>query len=185
MNDFLEFYNKIINKDKKTWDIFIFEYSNLIYYYIRNTFRKYNFSPRNDEAKEIFNEIIIRLLRKNCFTLKKLKKKNNRSFISYLDIISSHLTIDFLRKQRKSINLKDIEYIPDSFDFIKNIENEELIKKLVKKIPNQQRYLFKLIFKKNFSLDDITKIMSLNKNAIGQLKFRMIHNLRKIKKDLI
>lgn len=184
--EFLNFLYKCANKDKRAWDIFVEKYSNLIYNYIIRALKIYDYPFRYDEVDDIFESVFLAFLDKNCRKLKNFRGQNERSFGAYLREITFHITIDFLRKQRNSVNFEQIQNVisdKKNNETLNNIDLEEIMFMLRDKLPERQKYLFKLIYEEGWELSDITDIMKLKLNAVCQLKHRMINNIIRFAKE--
>lgn len=184
--EFLDFLYKCANKDKKSWDIFVERYSKLIYNYIIRALEIYNYPFHADEVEDIFISVFLGLLDKDCRKLKNFRGHNERSFGAYIREITFNITIDFLRKQRRSVNYEEIQNIISDGKInekLNNMELEEIIFMLKGRLPERQKYLFKLIYEKGWELSEVTDIMKLKLNAVCQLKHRMINKLIKFAKE--
>lgn len=182
---FLDFLNRCVNKEKESWDHFVEQYSRLIYNYIIKTLKKYYYFFQNDEVEEIFNRIFVALLEKDCRRLRNFRGQNERSFGAYLREISFHITVDFLREQRSTVELDQVTHKVFDEDKSKRINYYDL-KKMIEMIkvdlPERHQYLFRMLYEEGLNLADIAEILDLKLNAVHQLKFRMINNIIKIAK---
>ena len=147
----------------------------------------YNYPFHDDEVEDIFISVFLGLLDKDCRKLKNFRGQNDRSFKSYLREITFHMTIDFLRKQRNFVNIEQIQYVisdKKNKEKLNNKDLEEIIFMSRDKLPERQKFLFKLIYEEEWKLSEIADLMELKINAVHQLKHRMINNIiRYIKKE--
>jgi len=183
--DFLNFLDKCVKKDKVAWDRFIEKYSNLVYKYIIKTLNRYTYTFQNGEVSEIFNSIFLALLDEDCRRLRNFRGQNEYSFLAYLREISFHITIDFLRIQRRFIDVEKIQNFISTEDSSTQLDHRDLtqiILKLKDELPERHKYLFKLIYEEDLNPSKIAGLMNINLNALNQLKFRMLKNIIKIAK---
>jgi len=183
--DFLDFLNKCVKKDKFAWDRFTDKYSNLVYKYIVKTLNRYSFIFQNGEVDEIFNNIFLALLDEDCRRLRNFRGQNEYSFLAYLREITFHITVDFLREQRRFIDLEKIQNCISTNDISTKVDYRDLssiISKLKDELPERHKYLFKLIYEEDLNSSQIAEIININLNALHQLTFRMVKNIIKIAK---
>jgi len=178
--DFLDFLYQCKNRDKKAWDIFVDRYSQLIYNYIIRALRRYHYPFHDDEVDDIFDNVFLALLDNNCRKLENFRGRNEGSFRAYLREITFHITVDFLRKHRKFVNfdqIKDVISDKKSRDRFNYGDLEERIFMLSDRLPERQKFLFKLIVEEGLRQSQIADRMKLKPNAVHQLKHRMINNM--------
>jgi len=94
-----------LDKQKKTWDIFVQKYSKLIYWAIRKRLAHSGFQFNQDDVGEIFQEVFLSIL--NSDKLRQIK--NPKTITGWLVVISSNKAVDFMRgkirrDQRIAIN---------------------------------------------------------------------------------
>lgn len=179
---FKKFLNECIRKDKRSWDRFVDRFGNLIYFYIIHTFKRYNYSIKNKEADEIFNDVFLALLQDDCKKIKAFKGDNERSFMVYLRAITFHMVVDFLRAQKRFIGLDKVEFCStrSKIDRFEINEFRRLVSMLRDGLPARHNYLFMLLYEEGLNHLEIAQLMSLTPNAVHQLKFRMLRNIEKI-----
>lgn len=187
--NFLDFLNKCIQRDKAAWDEFVDRYSNYIYNYIIYTLRRYNYFFRDDEIEEIFNNVYLILLDKNCKSLKNFHGQNERSFLAYLRTISFNTSIDYLRAMSHSVDFDTVRNQIEAgnrFNRLHLKDLRELIEIIKDGLPERHSRLFEMLYEKDLNQSEISEIMDLNSNAVHQLKHRMMKNVIKIakRKDL-
>jgi len=183
--EFLLFLGQCIGKEKNAWDIFVKNYSNLMYLYIIRTLRRYSHPVQYEEVDEIFNCIILALLEEDRKRMRNFRGRSEQSFVAYLREICFHMTIDFLRRQKPLIDLEKIEHcisVRDSYNGMDYRDLKQIIGIIREELPERHRYLFKLMYEEDLASSEIAHIMDINLNALHQLKFRMMKNFVKIAK---
>ena len=184
--DFLNLIKACINKEKAAWNTFVVTYGKLIYNYIIRSLRRYSYPFHDDELDEIYNNVFLALIEENYKRLRNFRGQNERSFAAYLRQISFHISIDFLRQQRKSQPLEQIEYKICAKDNYERLDYEvlrEIIGDIKGRLPERHNYLFHLMYEEELDSSEIAEILNIRLNALHQLKFRMIQNLIKIIKN--
>lgn len=86
-----------LSKDKKSWDIFVQKYSKLIYWAIRKRLAVSSFESSQDDIDCIFQEVFVSILNGGkLFQLKDIK-----IIATWLAVIASNKTVDFMRRKIK------------------------------------------------------------------------------------
>jgi RNA polymerase sigma factor (sigma-70 family) len=194
--DDLEFVQRCVNRDKKSWDEFIDRYSRLVYNYIHSTLALKGTNQFNrDNVNDLFQEIFLSLVKDNFKKLRSFKAKNGCSLASWLRQIAINSTIDYLRKCKPSVSLdqetddnfslKDI--IADDSASVKDIlADEEKLKDLkdcIKKLDTDEQYFLELHINRNLTLDRIKELLGISRPAVDMRKSRIIDKLKRCFKD--
>lgn len=184
-SNFLDFLNKCIQKDKTAWDEFVDRYSQYIYNYIIHTLKRYNYAFQVDEIEEIFNNIFLSLLDKNCKSLRNFHGQYEHSLLAYLRTISFNTTIDYLRAVNYFVDFDKVGYQIGTETRFKKIhlkDLREIIEIIKDNLPERHSRLFEMLYEKDLNQSEISEIMDLKSNAVHQLKHRMMKNVIKIAK---
>jgi RNA polymerase sigma factor (sigma-70 family) len=183
--DFSDFLSRCIRKEKDTWDLFVERYIHLIYNYIYHTLKRYNYAFQNEEVEDICHDIFLHLLDDDCRQLRNFRGRDEYAFMAYLRTISFSSTVDFLRSRRKFVNFDKVQYIlpiKDKFNKLHRKDFRTLMGIIKDNLPKRHNRLFELIYEKELNNTEIADIMNLKKNAVHQLRFRMMKNVSKIVK---
>ena len=86
--------------DKAAWDAFVQQYSALVYHTIRKTLTLHHADQRDDVMEDMAQEFFVSLLRDRCKKLRQFRGDRGCTVASWLRVIASRLTIDYLRQQR-------------------------------------------------------------------------------------
>jgi RNA polymerase sigma factor (sigma-70 family) len=109
--------------------------------------------------------------------------------MAYLRMISFSTTVDYLRSQRKFIDLDKLHYILPGKDKMKKLHRKDfrtLVGIIKDNLSERYNHLFEMIYEEELDHAEIADIMDLNENAVHQLKYRMMKKVTKIakKKDI-
>jgi DNA-directed RNA polymerase specialized sigma24 family protein len=88
-----------LRSEKAAWDSFVRQYSNLVYHTIKKTLIRHHRDPHADVVEELYQEFFVSLLRNGCKKLLQFRGTHGCSLASWLRIVTTRLTIDFIRKQ--------------------------------------------------------------------------------------
>ena len=140
-------------------------------------------------AEDIFQDTFFKVME----TLKKGKYNEQGKFLPWVMRIAHNLSIDYFRKKNKTklIRSKDDFNI---FDIIKDtsvsVEDEIIqnkiisdVKKIIQKLPIEQRTVLQMRYYANMSFHEIAEDCNISINtALGRMRYALI-NLRKIIKN--
>jgi len=137
----------------------------------------YSFTHNLEDAKDIFQEVSLKIYR----GLKKFKKR--AKVTSWIYRITVNASIDYLRK-RKSFSGLEEKYIKSS-DSVSNIEKKDkemILKKAVERLPPQQKKVFILRHYHHFKIRKISQILGCSESSVKTHLVRAIENLRRLVK---
>lgn len=189
--DDLEFVQRCVNGDKKSWDEFIDRYSRLVYNYIHSTLALKGTNQFNrDNVNDLFQEIFLSLVKDNFKKLRSFKAKNGCSLASWLRQIAINSTIDYLRKCKPTVSLdqerddnfslKDI--IADDSASVKDMLTDEeklrTLKDCIDRLDTDERYFLELHINRGLALEQIKDILGISRAATDMRKARIIDRLK-------
>ncbi len=132
-----------------------------------------------DAAEEIASEVFIRLAdstKKGKYPAENLK--------GWLFVTASHLIGDHFRALYKN---KDSDLSDDLADHKTDLqrqyehsETRSLLAESLSQLTEDQQQVINYRFNLEYSIEETAKIMSKNENAIKQLQFRALSNLKKL-----
>ena len=106
--DDLEFVQRCVSSDKPAWDEFVERYSRLIYNYIHSVFRIKGINlSHQDNINDIFQSILLSLVKDNFKKLKSFRGKNGCTLASWLRQVTINFTLDYLRSLKTDISLDE------------------------------------------------------------------------------
>ncbi len=91
-----------LDGEKSSWDVFVLQYAGLVYHTIKKIFGHYHTESRGDVVEDLFQDFFLSLIRDNFKKLRQFKGDRGCSLASWLRVIASRQTIDFLRRQEAS-----------------------------------------------------------------------------------
>jgi RNA polymerase sigma factor (sigma-70 family) len=114
--------------EKTSWDAFVLQYSALVYHTIRKTLTLHHNESRDEVVADLYQEFFVSLLQDGCRKLRQFRGDHGCSLASWLRVVASRLTIDFLRRKEPSqIEVTDgmARDNPDPVDALFNESQEE------------------------------------------------------------
>jgi RNA polymerase sigma-70 factor (ECF subfamily) len=189
--DDLEFVQRCINGDKPAWDQFVEKYSRLIYKYIHSILKiKSSKLLHQDNINDLFQNIILSLVKDNFRKLGTFKARNNCSLASWLRQVVINATLDYLRSHREFVSLetelgedlklKDI--LRDNSFSVKDKVNQEerfiALRDCIERLELEERYFLALHIDQAMSLDEIKEHFGISRGAVDMRKARIVEQLR-------
>jgi RNA polymerase sigma-70 factor (ECF subfamily) len=188
--DDLEFVQSCVEGDKQTWDEFIVKYSRLIYSYIYSVFKTnntHNLTP--DTANDLFQDIILSLIKDNFQKLRSFKGKNGCSLASWLRQVTINSTIDYIRRLKPvvsidgdndDLSLKDMlpDNSPSAVDKFTLKEKIFRLKECIKILDTDDKYFLELHMNRGLSLEKLKDYLKISRGAIDMRKLRIVERLR-------
>ena len=174
---------------KQAWDAFVEKYKNLIYHTIYKALKGFH-----TDTDDICNSVFLSLMENDYKKLKQYKGRNNCTVASWLVVVTSNFTKDFLKKQKHTIPIKDIT--TDNVDVIEKVSNPqpqpdeelskkeygEIIEELTSDLNTNDKLFLKLYYKEDISPEEIAEILKITVNTVYSKKNRIIEKLKKIAK---
>ncbi len=190
MND-LEFVRRCVKNDASAWDEFIQRYSKLIYNYIHSVLRSKAKEIPKESREDLYQEIILSLIKDDYKKLKTFKAKNGCSLASWLRIVTVHFTIDYLRRRKpiasldeeleEGLSLKDM-LKDDSHlkleEGIAKAEKQRNLSECIEGLSTDDQYFLEFYIGQELGLDELTAILRLSRAAVEMRRSRITQRLK-------
>ena len=175
-----ELVSKYVKGDNYSFEILLSRHKNRVFAFIMSKIKN------KDISDDIFQDTYVKVVN----SLQKGKYNEEGKFLPWVMRIAHNLVIDHFRKQKKMQMIRSNNDF-DIFDVIKdkskNIEEELVIsqihsdiKKIVKKLPEEQKEVLTMRYYGEMSFKDIADQTNVSINtALGRMRYALI-NLRKI-----
>lgn len=168
-----ELYKKYLNGDNKAFEELVIKYKNQIIFFIAG------YTKDISIAEDISQDVFVYIL------LNKEQYDFQYSFRTYIFMIAKCRAINYIKRKKKVVSLKEVENITEADKELeaiiyKNDNNQMLNKKLRELKPDYQAVIYLSTFEK-MKYKDIAKVM--NKN-LGQVKSLLNRAKKKLKKLL-
>ncbi len=167
--------------EKSSWDAFVFQYSGLVYHTIKKTFSHYHTESRSDVVEDLFQDFFLSLIRDNFKKLRQFKGDRGCSLASWLRVIATRQTIDFLRRQETSTAravANSPSDLPDPPDFMIDQERNKLLSQVLEILPPRDRVLIRLYFLRALPPKEIASVLRVSVSAVYTQKSRVLDKLR-------
>jgi RNA polymerase sigma factor (sigma-70 family) len=152
------------------------------------------------DLEDIHNSVFLSLIENDYKKLRQYKGINGCTVSSWIMIITTNTTLNFIKRNKDSISLDDRsdseertfkDTIPDPqpsvIEQIKESEKAELLRELIEGLSPNDKLFLKYCFEDELQPEEIAGIINLSVSAIYSKKSRIIDKLQKIakKKNLL
>lgn len=175
--------------DRSAWERFVEEYSKLIYFSIHQTFKMRGLTASQDEIDELFNEIFLSLFDNDFAKLKSFKWKNDCSLATWLRVIASRKTIDYLKSKYRMSRALDINSPEVSEELavegeieqsVLDGEREEILQRAISQLSPEEINFINLCFIKEIEPEKIAQMLGITVSSVYSRKNRIREKIRRI-----
>jgi len=167
--------------EKAAWDALVLQYSNPAYSTIRSTLTLHHTLPQDDIVEDLHQDFFLGLCENDFRKLRQFRGDHGCTLASWLRVIASRLTIDFLRKHRATqTNLTDEVLIDwsDPSDRVNDETRASQLRQVLQELPPRDRLLLTLTYQKDLPPDEVAAILRVSLSAIYTQKSRALAKLR-------
>jgi RNA polymerase sigma factor (sigma-70 family) len=169
-----------VKGEKLAWDSFVQQYSNLVYHAIRKTLTLHHTDQRDDVVEDLYQEVFISLLTDDCRKLTQFRGDGGCTLASWLRVVASRLTIDFLRKKRApEVEVTDtiVSEQPEASDLMLDREQTDLLIKAIGSLSSRDRMIIELSYHRALPSQEIAWILKMSVGALYTQKSRILDRL--------
>lgn len=174
---------RCINKEKEAWDVFVKRYAKLIYWAIKKRFNMSRFAFSEDDVQNIFQEMFLSIFKQDKLT----QIKDSKMVCTWLAMVASNKTIDFMREKIRSsqrfvsdsLPLKDVSSVNNLFDK----ETAGIIKNIINTLSDREKIIISLNLFEEKSHKEIGCILGMPVNTISTIISRAKVKLKEQLKD--
>lgn len=174
---------------KEAWEIFVRRFSKLIWNSIHKTFHTYFFSYHPEDAEDMYGAIFMSLIENDFRKLRQFRNENACTLSTWLSIISTRMTIDFMRKDRSRFfvdsreddrgiwdSIADHNYRADNI--IENKQKEAKLERSLNQLQYKDRLIYDLLFRKGVSPEETARILDITVATVYSRKHRIIEKIK-------
>ncbi len=170
-----------LDGEKSSWDAFVLQYAGLVYHTIKKTFNHYYTESRGDVVEDLFQDFFLTLIRDNFAKLRQFKGDRGCSLASWLRVIATRQTIDFLRGQETSTARAVGNFpsdLPDPPGSMIDQESNKLLSQVLETLPPRDRLFIQLYFQRSLSPKEVASVLRVSVSAVYTQKSRVLDKLR-------
>ena len=172
-----------VNGQKAVWEAFVLHYSALVYHTIKKTFSLYHTEPRTEQIEDLYQDFFLCILRDDFKKLRQFKGDRGCSLASWLRIVATRLTIDFLRRGEPThvAATKDsASNQPDPPDSLIDREYERFLFEALQSLPARDQLLVDLCYRQSVPPQEIAGILKISVPAFYTQKSRILAKFREL-----
>ena len=169
--------------EKTAWDAFVQQYSNLVYHTIRKTLTLHHTESRDEVIEDLYQEFFISILQNSCRKLSQFRGDGGCTLASFLRVVASRLTIDYLRKQPTPTVEVTEAFASDEADASDSLidrEKEMSLSQALDGLSPRDRLIIQLSFRQALPPEEIAAILKMSVGAVYTQKSRILDKLREI-----
>jgi RNA polymerase sigma factor (sigma-70 family) len=170
-----------VKGDKTAWDEFVQQYSNLVYHTIRKTLTLHHTESRDETVEDLYQEFFISILQNNCRKLTQFRGDGSCTLASWLRVVASRLTIDFLRKQPTStVEVTDASSSDQPDTLVARTEQEQSLTQVLETLLPRESLIIDLSFRRCLPAEEAAAILKISVGAFYTQKSRVLDKLREL-----
>lgn len=160
----------------ESWQVFIKQYSSLVYYVIQKVIRSKDASVSPEDIDDLHNDIFLSLMDHDGRKLRQYEGKNGCSVSTWIRIISVRSAIDFLRRKKETVSLVEETAGPggvfkncDDYSSQKILEDEEqkaVLRELISHLAPRDRLFMRLFYYDEVPPKDIARVFNYSTSAV-------------------
>ncbi|MFH1046650.1 MAG: sigma-70 family RNA polymerase sigma factor [Candidatus Omnitrophota bacterium] len=171
---------RCIAGDKKAWDVFVLRYSGLVFWAIKERFRRSGISYAHQEIEDIFQNLFVLLWEKN----KLAQLKDHTRIAPWLVIVAAHCASNYMRSR------KELPCEPETITarlsettsaLSENIEREHLRflgETLLANLSAREQLILKLHYVFDQTHEAIAELLRLPQNTVSSIIKRTKEKLK-------
>lgn len=180
--------HRCLARDRSAWDELVQRFSNLIYFAICHTAKRYRLQFDSATVDDLHNTVFFRLLQNEA---KRLRQFSGRcSLANWLKVIAVNTTIDFVRKKRALLVIDDEQFRPGATALSQELISpspelayldHEQLRRLdfaVGKLSPSDQLLVRLLFVDGLSNAEAAQVIRSSVGAVYARKHRLIKRLK-------
>lgn len=148
--------------EKAGWEEFVRQYSNLVYHTIRKTLTLHHTECRAETVEDLYQEFFVSILQNNCRRLTQFRGDGSCTLASWLRVVASRQTIDFLRKQpAPPMEITDTSSSDQSDTLVarNEQEREQSLTQVLKTLIPRESLIIDLTFRRRLPAEEIASIL--------------------------
>jgi len=176
--------------DKTAWEIFVRQYSRVIWSSIHKTFKTYSFQNSKEDAEDIYSSVFLSLLEDDFRRLRQFRSGNACTLPTWLTVVTVRKTIDYIRHDKRHLF---IETISDDVDLFANhpdscngadalLDQKQTTMALessLDALSPEDRETYDLLFDKGLPPEHVAERLGVSVSAIYSRKSRMLVKMKK------
>ena len=174
--------------DRNAWETFVREYSKLVYYSVHQIFKIRGMVPDSDEVDDLYGSVYLMFFENDFARLRSFKGKNDCSLASWIRLLASRKTLDYLReKGRRSRIIDHHSEINYGHPSGQNIETEALeheqaaiFREALLELGAEDLTFLNLFYEQELPPESIARMLGVTVSTVYSKKNRLKGKLKRI-----
>ncbi len=171
--------NQVIEGNTNAFAVLVERYKDLVFTLALRMLKN------REEAEEVAQDTFVKAFRK----IENFKGESK--FSTWIYRVAYNTCLDRIKKNKKYLNDVEIDAftahqvvaLDNVLETIENRERNQIIQHCIKGLPEEESFLLTLYYFDDLSLDEISKVVGINANAIKVKLFRSRKKLAKLLKE--
>lgn len=167
---------------ESAWDVLVRRYSRLVYHTIKRTLSRYGNTAHADVVEDIFQEFFLSLFHDDFKKLRQFRGEKGCSLASWLRVVASRLTIDYLRRQSSPASgtlTTSLNHQPDFSETLLEQEKEWLLSQAIQTLSTRDQSFVELYLQQALPPQEIATILHTSVGAVYTQRSRIVDKLRR------
>ncbi len=186
----LKLVKKCVSGDRGAAEIFVREYSDIIYRSIQHTLIVKHIKFTMSDLEDIHNTVFLQLFEKKRRKLKQYQGKNGCSLKTWLRVVTVRIVLNHIRKKgfdsisrhKKQVDLEALTELKTDeitpLAMMEKSEQSEFLKQKIEMLSARDQVFLKLHFIQELSIFETSEIMGISAQNAYTLKHRAIKKLQ-------
>lgn len=162
----------IANKDEKEFNKLYKNYKNLIYAV------SFSMLKNKEDSEEVVQTVFMKI-----WNIKRSNLPESNEATWLYNVVKNE-TINYLRKQKHTLNIDDLYYIDEENEEIKNIIDKEYYNKILSKINTNEQEIVSLKILSGLSFREIAQILNIPISTVQWKYYKSLHILKMLMSNL-
>ena len=168
--------DRLVNGDQAAWNGFVERYSRVIYGAIYKVLGARG-RPSDDDAVDVAQDVFVRIC-KDDFRLLKRYDPERAAITTWLTVVSTSVTKDFLRKKR-AINVP-LDDLPAEVVSVAPVLPEEKLQFPEGLLSPRQTLVLQMLFEQDLDVSEVAEILEIDPQTVRSTQHKALVKLRKV-----
>lgn len=164
---------RLVEGSTEAWDEFVETYSSAIFGAVINTLRRSGYGP--DDSHDVSQDVYVRLC-KNDFRLLKQFDSTRAGLKTWLGVVSSSATIDFLRRKRAST--VPLDQVPEEMNSVEP-EMRDPVRIPDGLLSERQALVLRLLYDRDMDAKEVAALLGIDSQTVRSTHHKALVKLRR------
>lgn len=156
----------IVKKEEKYFNMFYEKYNKLVYAI------SFSILKNKENTEDVVQTVFAKIWDMDT---EKLPKENE---MSWLYTLTKNETLNYLRKQKETLNIEDVYYITEESEELNKIIDKDTFNNKIRKLDRKEQEIVSLRILSNLSFKEISKILNM---PIGTVEWKYYKSMNTLK----